>query len=67
MRRKIGLIVDDIEGVGALEEMREMAIFPDLGVDRRVVAVGRRYDRFEFCGGKAVRGRKEGDVDAAGD
>ena len=62
VRRKIGLIVNDVEAAGLLEQVREMTKLPDLGVDRRIVIVGGGSDAIQTCRGDAVERREERDI-----
>ena len=67
MGGEIGLVVDQVEFARAFEDMGEVAVFPNLCVDRRVFGIGRGDDAGEGAGGQAVLRREQRDVDAACD
>ena len=64
-RHEIGLVVNEIELARALEDMGDVEHLPHLGVDGRVLGIGRRAHAGERARGLAVLGGEQGDVDAA--
>ncbi len=66
-RHEVGLVVDQVELAGALEQMGDVQRFPHLGVERLVLRIAARHDAIELAGGHAVERREQGDVDAARD
>ena len=54
MRREIGMIVNEVEPIGLLKQMREMTKFPDFRVDLRVLGIGLGHDAIELAGSHAV-------------
>ncbi len=49
-QHEIGLVVDEIELAGALEDMGDVEQLPDLGIDARVFGIGTRTDAGEGAG-----------------
>ena len=66
-REEVEAVVDHVELVGALEGMRDVEAFDDLGLDVRILRVAASDHRGEPAGGDRVGGREEGHVDAPRD
>ena len=66
-RHEVGLVVNEVELAGALEDMGDVEHLPDLGVDGRVLGIGRRADTGELARGPAIQRGEQRDVDAARD
>ena len=66
-RHEVGLVVNEIELTGALEDVSDVQELPDLGIDGRVLGVRMRTDAGEGPAREGVGGGKQGDVDAASD
>ena len=64
-RHEVGLVVNEVELARALEDMGDVQHLPHLGVDGRVLGIGRRADAAQLARRQAVLGGEQGDVDAA--
>jgi hypothetical protein len=67
VRREIGLVVDQVELAGALEDAARDARFPHLGVDRRIFLIAARHHAGERAARDRILRGEQGHVDAARD
>jgi len=64
-RHEIGLVMNEVELAGTLEDMGDVEHLPHLGVNGGVLGIGRRADAGQLARGPAVFRGEQGDVDAA--
>ena len=64
-RHEIGLVVNEVELTGVLEDMGDVEHLPHLGVDGGILGIGRRADAIQLGCRPAILCGEQGDVDAA--
>ena len=65
--QEVEVVVDEVELVRLLEDLRDVQPLPDLGVEGAVFLIAGGGDRLQAGCGQGVRGGEQGDVDTAAD